>query len=477
MGRAPLVLLAAGALLMLVAAVRLPSELRTRSSTTAPSKATEAGAQAPASGAVCVGSPCRANADAGAVRGYEVPSIAVDPAHPDHQVVGDVNLVGGRCGWHLTLDGGRSWADGVFDIPAGLSQCGLDTGGFMPMGNVAMGADPQHVYAVFGANREGRGEGILLATSADGGRTFGTAREAVPGGAAEESYRFPRLTVATDAQGADHLLVSAWGCDAKACTKGWFSRSDDGGATFSAPSLVTPDPGGNSPSPPVMAADDTVYMTFLRRFGQPEDNQPTELYLARSTDGGKTWENAQVDKQLGIGIQYDSAKIAIDPASQNIYLVWADTRAVRPEVFFRRSVDKGATFEKAIGLHTSRGGGAYSPVMAVGADGRIDVAFYREARRIPISGHQGSLPVVDVQATSSTDGGKTFGEDVKVNGRTIDRSVGYWEEVGDDSTPAVAATAGATYVAWSDPAEGNKDNDNQDTFVRRVDRAGGSSSS
>ena len=438
----------AGGLLLVVTAIRLPSELKDEPKTAAVQ---------PVSDELCVGVPCRANDDRRPARGYEVPSIAVDAKDPEHQVIGDMNLVGGHCGWHVTFDGGETWQDGVFDVPPQFDRCTLDGAGFLPMGNVAMGASGQNVYAVFTSSRpDNEGDGTLIVTSTDGGKTFSTAREILPGAGKQQSYSRPQLTVVTTPEGVDQLLLSQWGCAPGRCTQGFFLRSDDGGTTFTAPVLVTPDPGGNSPSPPAMGADGTIFMTYLRRF---EGNQ-AEMLVTRSTDGGKTFDAQVIDKQEGIGIQYDSAKIAVDPKRGWVYMTFADERDARPEVFFRRSQDNGVTWERVVRLHTSPGGSALSPAMAVSPEGRIDVVFYRQTRK----------NIQDVHATFSNDGGKTFAADQKINDKTIDREAGYWNEVGDDALPAVAATSSTAYFAWSDTRDATDVTDTQEILTKQIAR-------
>lgn len=446
----------AGGLLFLVAAVRLPSAL-------------DDDEQPVAAGGLCVGVPCRANDDPRPTRGYEAPSLAVDQADPKHQVVTAANLVGGRCGWHTTFDGGLSWEDGVFEIPPEFDpSCTLDSAGLLPIGNVGIGANGTSVYAVMSSERlaelppdaEGRprspGEGVLLFTSADGGRTFRPGREIVPGGGPEQAYVRPALTVAPGPSGADRLLLSVWGCAPGRCTQGFFTQSTDGGATFAPLVLVTPPPGGNSPSQPAIAADGTIYMTYIRRF----DGGGSELLVTRSGDDGQTWDASIIETQDQIGLRYDTAKIAVDPQRGSLYMVFVDNRDRRPQVFFRRSRDQGRTWERVVRLHKGLGGRSYSPAMAVAPDGRIDVVFYHQLRR----------DIDDVHATFSTDGGTTFSADEKLNDQPIDRKLGYRNEIGDYWLPAVASTASEAFFAWTDTREGTPVTNSQDIFTRRVAR-------
>lgn len=446
----------AGGLLVLVAALRLPAGLRD-----------EPAAVPAVSDELCVGRPCRANADPFPARGYEVPSIAVDPRDRNHEVVADVNLVGARCGWHLTFDGGKSWQDGVFTIPPEFRACHLDSSGLLPMGNVVMGSG-EAVYAVLSSARVGEGgpppdgrrarpsaESVLLVTSTDGGRTFGPAREIVPGGGDRGALLRPAVTVAPAREGVDRLLVTMWSCGQGRCTAGYLSVSDDGGATFAPPALVTPAPGGNSPSQAAVGPDGSIFMTFLRRY----DNGQAELLVSRSTDG-RTFEATRIDSQNNLGLKYDSAKIAVDPSRGWVYVTYTDTHDGQAQVWFRRSRDRGESFEPAVRLHTSSEGRSFSPALAVAPDGRVEVVFYRQNGRL----------TNDVQATWSVDGGRTFAPDETLNSRPIDRRIGYWNEVGDWYTPAVAATAGEAFFVWSDTGASTRAGNSQEIFTRRLDR-------
>lgn len=442
--------MAGGGLLLLAAAVRLPSEL-----------GSDDEAAAPVSTELCVGRPCRANDDPRPVRGYEAPSIAVNQQDPTHQIVTDVNLVGGRCAWHVTFDAGKTWTDGEFVVPAEFTRCQMDSNGFLNLGNVAMGSGA-NVYATLVSARNPepggaeRGESVLVVSSTDGGRTFTPAREILAGAGRDRSFARPALSVSPGPDGVDRLLLSVWGCGGGRCTTGYFSRSDDGGATFTPPLLMTPDPGGNSPSQPVLAADGSIYMTYLRRY--PDGT--AELLVARSGDDGQRFDSRVIDRQNNLGLRYDTAKLAVDPRRGWIYMVFTDTRDGPSRVFFRRSKDQGRSWEKVVRLHTSGGGRSYSPNLAVAPDGRVEVVFYR----------RGPNEVDDVLATVSTDGGSTFARDVKLNDAPIDRKLGYWNEVGEWYTPVVAATATGASFVWSDTRDATPTTNTQETFLRRVDR-------
>lgn len=402
---------------------------------------------------------CRANADPRPVRGYAVPALAVDPEDPDHVVVTDVNLVGGICGWHVTFDGGVTWEDGVFEVPAGYKNCQLDSAGFLPAGNVTMGPSGT-VYSVFSSARvdeqgvRTEGESVLLVRSDDGGRTFQPARVVVPGGPPEISFVRPSVSAVAGAGGVDRVLLSFWECDVQRCPRSHFAQSLDAGATFSGPTLVSQDPGGNSPSAPLVDADGTVHLLFLRRY----DDGQVDLVLARSRDEGASFSNTTIDRQPALGRSYDSARLATDPEGEVLYAVFSDNRQGRPDVFFRDSTDGGDTWGQAALLNDLSGGAAFLPDVSVGPEGRIDVVYYERSKE----------NVDEVIWTHSIDGGATFEREVQLNDESIDRDIGYAHEVGDSYGPDVASTEGGALVVWSDSRLGTVETDTQDTALRRT---------
>ena len=418
----------------------------------------------------CGLNPCRAAATKVPTRGFEGAYLVADPKDPQHVVVVDTDLLAAKCGWHTTFDGGKTWIDGVFALPAGYSSCRINppSGGHVPSGSVAIGLYGK-VYAVFGsasAADQGR-ESVLVVTSLDGGKTFLPAKVAV---APPSGYGLarPLMTLGRTPSGTDELLLSFWGChetsSGTACDQALFAKSDDGGDNFSPGVLVNQPPGGQNPSQPAIGPGGTLYMTFQQRF----KGGPVDLYLATSVDAGITWTHSKIDTENFIGYQYDSAKLIVDPHSGALYTVWSDARTGSEQIFFEKSTDKGATWSQAALLTpdtTGVTGASRDPSIDVAPDGRIDVAYYYTAPDTPNDD--------EVYLDSSSDGGKTFAVR-QVNPKPIDRTLGYsgpfasLGEVGNQYPPEVSSLNGAAYVVWSDTAAATTLTETQDVEMRTL---------
>ncbi len=413
---------------------------------------------------------CRATQTKVPLRGYEGAYVAADPRAPDHVVVTDTDLLAAKCGWHTTFDNGRTWTDGAFTLPPGFTGCRINppSGGHVASGSVAIGAYGT-VYSVFGSARDvdvGR-ESVLVATSLDGGRTFLPARVAVAPPQPDVGLARPLMTLARGPAGKDALLLSFWSChgtaEGTACDRALFARSDDAGTTFSPPVMVNKPPGGQNPSQPAVGPDGTIYESFQRRF----TNKPVDLLLAQSPDGGRTFSESPIDSANNLGVQYDPAKLVVDPKSGALYSVWSDSRAGSEQIFFRKSTNKGATWSEAALLSPDPKvtGSSRSPSISVAPDGRIDVVYYHTPPEQP--------NFDDVYLESSSDAGATF-KVHQVNPKPIDRSLGYsgpassLRLVGNHYPPTVSSLDTTAYVVWSDTVNATALTQTQDAEFRTI---------
>jgi hypothetical protein len=426
----------------------------------------------PAAATRCEFPPCRASEDPVPARGYEGAYVAADPADPLHVVITDANVLENKCAWSTTFNRGKDWDEGFFALPTGYLGCRINgpSGGHVPNGSVAM-APSGKVYAVFGsaAATDNRRESVLLAVSSDGGKTFAPSKMIMAPTGPDVGLGRPLMTVAAGPSGKDTVMVSAWSCHPAAqpgaaggtqCDGALFARSDDNGDTFTAPVLVNDPPAGQNPSQPAMDRDGTIYETYQRRFS----DGPVELYLAKSEDGGKTFTQSLIDRQVQIGLQYDSAKIVADPRTGTLFTTWADIRTGRAQIFLRRSIDKGVSWgEQSVLIATDRDytGSSRSPWISLAPNGRIDVVYY----------HTSPDPTAqnfdNVYWSYSVDGGDNFTAR-QVNDQPIDRNKGYsgpaasMRQLGNHYPPTVSSTDDAAYITNS-----------QDILLRRMEVIGG----
>jgi hypothetical protein len=64
----------------------------------------------------------------------------------------------------------------------------------------------------------------------------------------------------------------------------------------------------------------------------------------------------------------------------------------------------------------------------------------------------------DVYATSSTDQGVTFGPNLRITDRSIDRSVGVWSNnIDSNHAVGVTSTDDSVYFAWQDSRESDRE--------------------
>ena len=235
-----------------------------------------------------------------------------------------------------------------------------------------------NIYAVW-EDDTNTNSNILFSRSTDGGSTFSTPKSLsnTPG------FSFsPRIVV--DGSGGINVV---WEDKESTTLDIFFSRSIDGGATFSAPrNLTNGSPGSGSP---MVAADaaSNIYVVW------ENDSGVLGVFLSRSGDGGATF-TAPMTLSTNTGGSV-SPQIALD-VSGNVNVVWEDDSGASSDISFSRSSDHGATFStpKSLSLNV---GNSNSAQLAVDLNGNIDVIWENDS--------PGNF---DVFFSRSTDGGLNF---------------------------------------------------------------------
>src|SRR5205823_2573748 len=119
---------------------------------------------------------------------------------------------------------------------------------------------------------------------------------------------------------------------------------------------------------------------------------PLKLMVARSTDGGKTWQNGVVDDQVTRAASPDEAfsyfteligVIAADPAHPGrLAVAWPDARSGESRILLRSSADSGRTWSKPLDVADDppgRGDQHDHVALSYMPDGRL-VVVWRDRR-------------------------------------------------------------------------------------------------
>jgi hypothetical protein len=264
--------------------------------------------------------------------------------------------------------------------------------------------------------------------------------------------------------------------------RGYFSN--DGGKTWGGVDLPLPPPattnGTDFGSDPGVAFDThgNVYysyiVVFFNRFFR--SIQGTEMAVAKSTDGGKTWPQVTFfNFNSGTGKFNDKPMIAVDtnpnsPFRDNVYVAWDNASlnqgksSANDALLFARSTDGGKSFSSSIAVNRLTGGP--SEVIGadpfVGPDGEVYVAWHDIVNN-------------GLMFNRSFDGGVTFGQEQMIASTSIafDISIPPQASRGAllypacDADRSSGANRGRLYCSWMDETAAN----GTDIFVARsIDR-------
>jgi hypothetical protein len=142
-------------------------------------------------------------------------------------------------------------------------------------------------------------DGIMMAVSRDGGRTFSKDRRIIPAGpgyfgntGVSRSNGFPQIGMDMRGKRGGNLYV-AWSDYSNGDVDVFVSSSADYGKNWSAPVRVNSDPVHNGKDQffQWMAVDPQSGAVNLIFYDRRTGNEETTVTLARSTDGGKTFQN------------------------------------------------------------------------------------------------------------------------------------------------------------------------------------------
>jgi hypothetical protein len=297
--------------------------------------------------------------------------------------------------------------------------------------------NPGNIVAVWQQDRwsNGGARGILDAVTHDGGRTWRSSTPAFTSCSPTQSgaSSYPRASDPWVVFGADGVVYeTALAVDTERDrTAVLVSRSTNGGSTWSTPLALAQNAGTRFNDKESIATDpnepDLVYVIWDRTTGSEEapGGQPQpprgEILLARSSDGGTSWEPARLIAQpAGVPVGNVLAVLP-DGVLVDVFELVVDTpRGRQASESFIRSDDGGRTWSapKPIAAvvgrelmspltgNPIRSGHGLPSVAAQGSSGRI-VVTWSDARFA-------ATGAASVNAAVSNDGGRTWSAPVKV---------------------------------------------------------------
>jgi hypothetical protein len=383
-------------------------------------------------------------------------SIAINPTNPKEIVAGSNEIFRLPMRAYFSSDGGKTWGGVDLPLPPPTQAHGIDFGSdpgvaWDTLGNVYYSYIvvffSQGFHAVVGTE-------MAVARSSDGGRTWTATFFNLQTGSSKFNDK-PMIAVDTNAGSAFlNRIYVAW--DAASGPGGILeSWSADHGLTFSTP-VSAGIPRGIG-ADPFVGPDGTLYVAW-QDFG---DN--LEL-VSRSRDGGLTFGAPMVIAptlaSFDVAIPAQAFRKALiypacgadtsfGPNRGTLFCSWTDeTPSNGMDAFVAHSMDGGMTWGSRVRVNDDPAGEAndqFNQWLAVDPiDGSVSVSFY-DTR------HDPTHVSTDVFYARSTDGGKTFGTNVKVTTATTNEAVSgadFGNQYGDYE--GIAAFDGVVHPVWTD---------------------------
>ena len=384
---------------------------------------------------------------------HSEPMLVENPRNP-------LNLVGGtkfftdpkhyqfQIGYFSSFDGGCTWTDG--GLLPGVQQRFTLTSDI----SFAFGTHNDVYAAVLYEARPGM-SGVAVSASTDGGRTFG---DPVSVFESKESQIFnDKPWIAVDQTNGPRKgnIYLVWSYDyGNDCGQGnpcveevAFSRSSDGGKTFTAPRFIE----GSAPfcanqlpdrsthtrcdgaigATPAVRPDGTLAVAFLNSYSSIVEagaKIPDRLLVVTSPDGGTTWTPpvsiSTVSDIYGYFLpeRYRNLSLpafACNPRTGQLYITWSDKTTGDADILFSASGNGGQSWSAPLRVNDDpvrNGAQQFQPQIAVAPDGVISISFF-DTRTDP------AHKLIDVFLARSRNSGVSFLKNVRVTTQSWDPAI------------------------------------------------------
>lgn len=229
-----------------------------------------------------------------------------------------------------------------------------------------------------------------------------------------------------------------------------------------------------------IGADGTLYAVWNARFGPGPQMDDTGVFLSTSGDQGRTFTVTEISP-APVTYRYPMIEWTQHGGDNGtLHVVYEGATPQKIDwlfdVYHVRSTDRGKTWSTPTRLSDDPPqdlAGKYHPEIAIAPNGRIEVAWW------DFRNDNGNF-ATDVYLTTSFDDGASWTRNTRVTDRSISRRIGVWYGNSDiRQPPGIAATNQFTLVGWDDTRNGDEITQAQDiyTSMLQYERLGSGTSS
>lgn len=176
---------------------------------------------------------------------------------------------------------------------------------------------------------------VRFSRSTDGGLTFSDPKQVSTG-----SGNATEAAIATDSAGRISIV---WVDDSAGHAEAYYARSTDGGTSFSDPADVSNFPNGDIHKPSVVAFQNTVYVAFQNGdlFGE-EEIKNRQVYVAKSVNAGVSFEEPEKVSTANNNKGRAHSPAMVVDSRGTLHMVWIDASLVGNDeglLFYSNSTD------------------------------------------------------------------------------------------------------------------------------------------
>lgn len=417
--------------------------------------------------------------DPGDITAHNSPTVARNPVRPENLViVNRIDRPDFSCALYHSFDGGSTFEQGDIPLPGEGMKCFAPDATFDAAGTL---------YVSF-VTLEGLGNvpaAGWITRSDDGGVTFSDPVRVLD----ELSFQ---VRLVADAEVPERLYLTWLQAEEVAILAFpetsypiLSARSDDGGATWSDPVPVVDDSRQRVVAPsPAVGRPGEVYVAYLdlqedkldyngghQGMGGPPYPGTWQLVLARSADEGESWSetvvaDAVTPTERFIVFLPAFPSVAVAPGGDRVHVAFHDGALGDSDVYVWTSDDGGRTFGDAVRVNDTREGDGTTQRLP-----KIAVADDGRLDVVYLDRRTDPKDVsTDVSFQYSSDGGLSFRPRIRLNDRSFSSRVGTGSEVGlpdQGSRLGLVSTDNRALGVWTDTRAGTEASSKQD-IVRAV---------